>query len=319
MLDKYEELSFIPRLGLKRLIRVPSGYTSECPMCLEGKSAGRKRRFFILTTSHKYKNVVVMCHNCSESMSLKNYLRHHEGALFVEYQELEKKRFIDNLRQGKMRKKQQSNEIETEELKMIPLPQEFAPLKDFALPTMYLKKRKIPKKMLERLYYCNTPNHNCSDMVIFPFYKGEEVYGYQGRSVTEKRFHNNVQEGFKLYNIYNVDTKKPVYIFESIIDSLFIENSVAMMGSDISTQMLKKLKEPIFIFDNDKTGIEKSLKYAFGNKIFIWPEALPTKDINEGIMKGTIEQQYIQGLITANTFKGLEAEARLKLRLRKMK
>ena len=37
----------------------------------------------------------------------------------------------------------------------------------------------------------------------------------------------------KLYGLEKINTEKPIYILEGPFDSLFVENSVAMCGSDV--------------------------------------------------------------------------------------
>jgi hypothetical protein len=46
-----------------------------------------------------------------------------------------------------------------------------------------------------------------------------------------------------------------------------------------------------------------------GHNVVIWPDTIKAKDINEMIMSG-ISQDEIESIISSNTFKGLEAQAK---------
>ncbi len=46
-----------------------------------------------------------------------------------------------------------------------------------------------------------------------------------------------------------------------------------------------------------------------GHDIVIWPDTLTSKDINEMVMSG-ISPDEIEEIISSNTFKGLEAQAK---------
>jgi hypothetical protein len=131
------------------------------------------------------------------------------------------------------------------------------------------------------------PEYVFSDMLIFPFYYKNTnwVYGFQGRNIFEKFFYIFLPpNNYKIYNYYNIDKTKPVYICEAIIDSLFVPNSIGLLGSDISKTLLENIN-PIFVFDNDETGYKKVIKYLeLGFKCVIWPKEIIEKDINEMVM-----------------------------------
>jgi hypothetical protein len=74
------------------------------------------------------------------------------------------------------------------------------------------------------------------------------------------------------YNILNIDYGSPITVFEGYIDSTFFPNSVGLVGSftDINFFLNPDL-DTRFFFDNDETGITKSLEILKkGKDIFMW-------------------------------------------------
>ena len=79
------------------------------------------------------------------------------------------------------------------------------------------------------------------------------------------------------YNILNVNFDKPVTIFEGFIDSKFYPNSIGLVGSNNSKDILKFLTESDeqmflqFYYDNDATGIKNATAMLKkGHPVFLW-------------------------------------------------
>lgn len=162
-----------------------------------------------------------------------------------------------------------------------------------------------------------------SEYIIIPFTKGNKWYGFQALAWKQKRFFVFMvtgNSGHKAWNFYNIDKDKPVYITESIYDSMSLckDNVIAQLGANLSDELLNELKDPIFILDNfhiDETAYNETTKYAEkGYKIFIWPENIPEniKDFND-IKKLKISPEKINKLIDNNIFQGMTALLKLKL------
>lgn len=122
--------------------------------------------------------------------------------------------------------------------------------------------------------------------LIIPFYKENKITGFYSRSIYEKQFLTcNLNEGYKIWNYFNIDKEKEVYIFEGIFDAISfyqmfnIDNVIALCSKDIPQERLDELKKPVFCLDSDKTGIKTMLKYALKYKVQI-PD-IRFKDMNE--------------------------------------
>ena len=320
-MNKNSELQFIPRLGLQNLKRVQSGYVCTCPKC--GINSPWKTKLYILTEHKSF--VTVFCQKCGMNTNLRNFIRENRPLLFEEYKAEEKKELYSDIKNGNIFKKQvQKSEINTH----IELQYKFKlNTKYFKSATAYRESVEFCKKRyitehIDSFFYNIHPKNVLSGMIIFPFYleDQETLYGFQGRHCKEKLFNTHSKnESMKVYNMYNVELNKPVHIFESIIDSLMVDNSIAMLGTSLSKPVLDMMKDKIFITDNDKVGKNKALQYLNeGHKCFIYPDNFKYKDFNEAVCAG-MPKSELSWLIKDNVFDKTRGITKLKLQILKMK
>jgi hypothetical protein len=97
-----------------------------------------------------------------------------------------------------------------------------------------------------------------------------------------------------------------------------------MLSADLPKFISDSLEDPIYIFDNDETGIKKAINivnltkggnYENGKnvKVFVWPKEWKNfKDLNEVLCSG-YNREVILETVNNNIFQGLEAEIRLNL------
>jgi len=324
MLDKIDEIELIHQIVVTRKKRVQSGYNFECPFCNEGDSRGRKRRGYFLYTNPRENNRFY-CHNCHISLNIKNFLKEYDESLYKDYIEKERQNALDNfalLRKKRKLKLEEETQSDVEPIEFDTT--HLFPVIDYQIALQYCERRKIPEEIINGLYYCTYDENLPKDFkavqgcIIFPFYAGSIVYGWQARSIHQKYFHNHVQEGFKVYNIFNLDLESsaPIHIHESIIDSLFIHRSIAMLGAGgLSDAIKAKIKNPIYCFDNDRAThtYSRMLKYVEeGAKVVIWPDTMKYKDIGDMVHYG-LPVDTIKSIIDSNIHSGLEAKTRIGL------
>ena len=139
----------------------------------------------------------------------------------------------------------------------------------------------------------------------------KNLIGFQGRSLT----HNSVKyitvmlndDSPKLYGLESIDEEKPIYIVEGPFDSTFVENSVAMCGSDVDIRSLG-WGDHIWVLDNEPRNREIVNRIAKlidrGEKVVIWENNIVEKDINDMILAG----HDVMSMIKLNTYSGLEAK-----------
>ena len=327
---KYFELA-IP--ASNRGLRKSQDYSARCPICGDSKRNKLSKRFHLYTKS-SFDGDVVKCFNgdCEYSGTMYSFLKDQHPYLLSSYiQEMkgEKINFIQEFLKG------EEPDIDTDipESLFIPellfdIPDIFKPISKNSYAYEYLISRKIPEEKHKHFLEVVSPfifkdddkEKNLEGYIIIPLYYGKKLYGFTSRSTKTKDFYTRIPEensGWKVWNLLNVDLNKPLYIFEGTFDALSIEsdNVVACLGADFPEEILKKVKEPVFVYDNtniDLTGAKKALKYAKSNKkVMVWPDT-GFKDFNAILVKGGTREK-LQKFLDTNVYQGLSAIVRLRL------
>jgi hypothetical protein len=153
--------------------------------------------------------------------------------------------------------------------------------------------------------------------LIIPFYDTTgNLFAIQGRAFgNEQPKYLTIkldETKQKVYGLERVNFQKHIYITEGPIDSLFIDNCLAAAGADL---ILKVSSENVtYIFDNEprnKEIVKRMYKMIDKNyNIFIWPESIRSKDINDMIISGRLIDE-VKSIISNNTYNKLSALTRL--------
>ena len=149
--------------------------------------------------------------------------------------------------------------------------------------------------------------------IIIPMYDTERnLIGFQGRSLGP----NSVKyitimlndDAPKIYGLEKIDDSEPIYIIEGPFDSTFVENSVAMCGSDIDIRTFG-WSDYIWVYDNEPRNREIVNRISNtidrGDKVVIWPNHIIDKDVNDMVLSG---HDNIMNILSENTYSGLEAQ-----------
>jgi hypothetical protein len=158
--------------------------------------------------------------------------------------------------------------------------------------------------------------YQTSNSIVIPLYYKNQMYAFYSRSIEGKNFATYMNEhniGYKIWNWFDVNKEEPVYIYEGIFDAIAggFKNSIALMGAKLPDDRLKELKKPVFVLDDDITGIKNSINYSkLGHTVYVQPNGYE-KDMNANLLLG----YNTSGLITSNLYAGLSAEIRLKNKL----
>ena len=298
---------------LQKFKRVkPDLYNFRCPICGDSKKNKSKTRGYLYAVKT---NVNFKCHNCGASMSLNNFLKTVDPYVHKQYT-------FEKFKDGHT-----GRNFVAEEPKFKFEPPKFKPKLDLPkasenqIAKQYLEKRNInPSKF----YYTDTFKGWVNTLVtkfddvkydepriIIPLIYENQLIGIQGRSLGP----NSVkyitimldEDAPKIYGLDEVDTKKPIYILEGPFDSTFVENSVAMCGSDLDIRSFG-WSSYIWVFDNEPRNreiIERIHKTIDrGDKVVIWPSSIQEKDVNDMINSG----HDVRRVIESNTYSGLQAK-----------
>ena len=298
-------------------------FNFRCPICGDSEKNKLKARGYIYGKNGK---MFYRCHNCHASMTFRSFLETVNSELYKEYvtetfAESGHRRptFVPDI--SKFAKPRFKKKGPLSKLKTISQLPHDHPVKK------YVVKRQIPNFFHGQLFYapkffkfCNTVDNdrfkedNDHPRLIIPFFdQWQNVFGFQGRSFgkIEPRYLTiMIDEKPKVYGLDRVDFTKKNYILEGPIDSMFLPNAIAMAGSDLNTQEFD-FSNSVFIFDNEPRSdvIVKKIEQVLsqGYQVFIWPENIDQKDINDCILADIA----IEDIISTCTFSGLAGQMAL--------
>ena len=110
----------------------------------------------------------------------------------------------------------------------------------------------------------------------------------------------------KIYGLNRVDKSKHILVVEGPIDSLFLDNCIAVAGSTNFAKDIPKENTTI-VFDNERRNREILIQVKQiidkGYNVVLWPDDVKEKDINDMILSGKTKDQ-IQTIIKNNTYQG---------------
>lgn len=99
-----------------------------------------------------------------------------------------------------------------------------------------------------------------------------------------------------LFNVMNVDVAQTMNILEGPIDSLMLENSIALQGATKMNNYFDNVENVRYVFDNDDAGRKHSIAKIKDHKMtFLWDMYLKEigcrdkiKDLNDLVKKGLL-------------------------------
>jgi len=309
---------------LEKFKQVKTGlYNFRCIYCGDSQKNKNKTRGYIYgyKNDHNYK-----CHNCGVSKSFTNFLKDIDSSLYDQY-------VMERYKNGSTGKGSNTPEpkftFEKPKFtkKAFDLPS-IAELNKEHSARIYLENRKIPQNFLSQLFYCEKFKEWANEQkytfestkyeeprIIIPLINKGEIFGFQGRSLSKKPKVKYItiildEDQPKIYGLDRIDWNKTVYVVEGPFDSMFIDNSIAMVGADIDKMFFATNFETNFVmvYDNEKRNkemvarLEKIIEMKF--PVVIWPKDLKEKDINDIVLSG----QDVESMLKLNTYQGLEAK-----------
>lgn len=299
-----------------------------CPLCGDSQTSKTKSRGWIIEKDNKG---LFHCFNCGSSLSLRNFLKQFDVNLYNEY-------IVDlKVEQGGT-KEEIVSPIDTIVHRVPQFKKGNSPLLkikkisqlDASHPAkQYVVNRRIPSNKHYKVYYApkfnawvNTiiPNKLELDLdqprLVLPFIdKDGALFGFTGRAFSKRGLRYLTimidDSKAKIFGLNEVDFDKPYTIVEGPIDSLFLDNCIAMAGADLNAQGLINIHNATYVFDNEPRNkeicgrMEKVLDRGY--KLCIWPEKLVDKDINDMVLSGLDPQS----IIASNTYSGLSGKLQL--------
>ena len=306
-----------------------------CPICGDSTKSRTKTRGWIL---EKNNSAIMYCHNCGASMGLRKFLQQVDPILYNDY-------IIDTRLDKDILKKQVeeltspldklTHKVPTFKKRGSPLLsiRKISQLRDDHPAKTYIKKRLIPNNKHYKLYYAPKFNDWVNSIIpdklptvgkdaprlILPFIdKKGNMFGFQGRAFDKYSLRYITimidPEMPKIFGLDTVDFGRKYYVVEGPIDSLFLDNAVAMAGADGSGSGLSHIENAVMVFDNEPRNkeicarMEKCLEKGY--KVCIWPTNFLDKDINDAILSNRTCAE-VQLIIDQNTYSGLQGKLKL--------
>jgi predicted RNA-binding Zn-ribbon protein involved in translation (DUF1610 family) len=314
----FVDVKYINMLSLRLLKfkRVKNNlYNFRCPICGDSHKNKNRARGYLYQVKN---NTNYKCHNCGVNISFSNFLKEVDDNLHKEYT-FEKfkegktgKNFVVKEPEFKFEKPTFSKKVKLN----LPKASEDVTTKK------YLESRKLDP---EKFYFAdkfkewvNTLKPTFDNTkydeprIVIPLYGFDgNLIGIQGRALIS----NSVkyitimldEEAPKIYGLESINTKLPVYVVEGPFDSTFINNCVALCGSDGDVRCLEG-SDIIFIYDNEPRNKEIVRRIGDtidrGYKVVIWPLTIQEKDVNDMILSGLDAKTVIE----SNIYSGLKAK-----------
>ena len=149
------------------------------------------------------------------------------------------------------------------------------------------------------------------ERIIIPLVRDSKLIGIQGRALSTNPIKYLTimldEDQPKIYGLDSINKELPIYVVEGPFDSTFLNNSVALCGSDGDVGCLEG-SDLIFVYDNEPRNKEIVRRIgdsiARGHKVVIWPNNIRDKDINDMVLSG----HDVKKVVELNTYSGLEAK-----------
>ena len=289
-----------------------------CPYCGDSQKSRTKARGFVY---RKKNDLFYKCHNCGVGTTLGKLIEHLDSKSYKDYI---MERYKSGVKTVNKEPEFKFNEPVFRSKDVCSTLNSLEELQDDHPARKIIDRRNLPISSYKDLFLCPEfykftnkliPNKFPSldgdhPRLLIPFRDEEgEVFAYQGRAFGNeqpKYLTIKLQERDKIFGLDRIDKRKEVLVVEGPLDSLFLDNCIAVAGADVPNLDC----DFTVVFDNEPRNKEllKQVEKAInrGHKICLWTEGMEYKDINDMILGGYTKEE-IHDLIKHNTYQGTTA------------
>lgn len=344
----FVDRSFVNQLEpfLDRFKERGDDYNFRCPCCGDSRKSETKARGW-LRWSTEHRNYRYSCYNCSESLSLTDLIRlvrpNIVDAYIAEKFKSVGRRDLadDRATRAALTHKPVFATVAAPPPPPAPVDPLLPPLPrfpevkrilevDWAME--YAASRRIPFEELTHIFATESlldVSRNVEAYketrfprvrsILFPYYSVDRRLEYlQARTLTgDLRYVTfEIAGGGKLWGRHRIDPAKRVFMFEGVLDALFVANGAASGGVDL-IRAGKIIREeypgtPISLcYDADWTvnaDVYDQVIRAERQGFDVTFTRGPGKDINDLVVKHNWTGEMVQAMLDANTFSGLKAK-----------
>lgn len=326
-MDMYQLISFASRVGVyltnfkQKKARLWE-FSHSCEV-KHGQKALKKRGYIYETADGKGLNV--KCQHCGYSKSLGNFIREISPTLFDEYRLFAYKDAPEPVHKPLLVKEEELQDANLDGLIPVTSLAKSSPVIKF------LERRCIPVEHYKLLYVSlhfypwatkYKPEFSrladTSPRLVLPYFDLHgRVLGFTARTfspnVEPRYIHLRIDKvNDFIYGSERINPNKTIYVTEGQIDSLFVDNAVAVGGAHYDTPFMHSIKSNcVIIPDSDwkrNSQVGKQLKKVISNgfKVCFMPDTVKGKDLND-IVKGGISTTQLKSIIDDNVKQGLSA------------
>ena len=302
-----------PRLDKFKKVR-DNLFNFRCPYCGDSQKSRSKARGYFYRKKNDY---FYRCHNCGKGTTFGKVLEYLDVTLYKEY-------IMERYKGDAPKTEQPEFKFEAPKFKKIdPKLENLIPinkLNSWHPARQFVESRQLPEEFYSDLYLCpkffewsKIQSQQEHPRLVIPFRdESGEVFAAQGRAFGKeipKYLTIKFQDKPKIFGLDRVDFAKRYYVVEGPLDSMFLDNCLAVAGADFR---YLPPGDTTIVLDNEPRSIEiiKQMERLIHqeHELVIWPDTITQKDINDMVLAG---HQDIKTTIDNNTFSGLEATMKL--------
>ena len=302
-----------PRLDKFKKVR-DNLFNFRCPYCGDSQKSRSKARGYFYRKKNDY---FYRCHNCGKGTTFGKLLEYLDVQMYKEY-------IMERYKGDAPKTEQPEFKFEAPKFKKIdPKLGNLIPinkLNGWHPARQFVESRQLPEEFYSDLYLCpkffewsKIQSQQEHPRLVIPFRdESGEVFAAQGRAFGKeipKYLTIKFQDKPKIFGLDRVDFAKRYYVVEGPLDSMFLDNCLAVAGADFR---YLPPGDTTIVLDNEPRSIEiiKQMERLIHqeHELVIWPDSITQKDINDMVLAG---QQDIKTTIDNNTFSGLEATMKL--------
>ena len=302
-----------PRLDKFKKVR-DNLFNFRCPYCGDSQKSRSKARGYFYRKKNDY---FYRCHNCGKGTTFGKVLEYIDPETYKQYVMERWRGSAPNTKEPEFNftaPKFKKRDPKLESLTPINKLNADHPARQF------VESRQLPEEFYSDLYLCpkffewsKIQSQQEHPRLVIPFRdESGEVFAAQGRAFGKeipKYLTIKFQDKPKIFGLDRVDFAKRYYVVEGPLDSMFLDNCLAVAGADFR---YLPPGDTTIVLDNEPRSIEiiKQMERLIHqeHELVIWPDSITQKDINDMVLAG---QQDIKTTIDNNTFSGLEATMKL--------
>lgn len=327
---EYAEKVFCTLPRYRRVSGAEFKLNARCPVCGDSQKDQMKARFWAYPC---HDSMRVHCFNCDLDQWFSKFLKEYDEDIYREFI-LEKRKATTG---------------------DVPKPVDISPKIKAVMPIIeklnfcdrldslsedhpivkYVSNRCIPKSAFSRLWFTTQwpklvnsinpgtyKNERPEPRLVIPIFNAsKQIESFQGRALRADAPQKYItikahSEATKIYGLDTVEGTKDVFVMEGPIDSLFVDNAIAITGGSLALDMVPFPDKRIWVMDNEPrhedTIARMSRLIDLGEKVVFWDKApWPSKDINDMIKDDGASQEDIIDYLRNNYAQGLMAKLRL--------